>query len=338
MERLTGEQIWLLLAERGEPMSAEEIAKELCVEERLVQDILRQEPSRFQPEIDGRWGLTAWHVPYHCTFVAKAELILWFARCPVPENIFLQLLQKVHNWISEKQMLQVLKSRNRFIFKSGYWSLQYPKEMIEDYVQKLMKNEQQRIYELLSNTEKPLSIFDLKEYIELNSRLENFSREHRLNDTEQAYLQQLADSYLLHLISSIEGIVSLPSGRWIAFPRQRLQRITDHLRHLKNGLTVEEILRSVLMVKADINEINVIISHLEHYLKDCDQLECINGKWFYKPSSFVSHYTFYDPTTFIVVVEKGEHIKVGTEKERWLKEKGFYELARFGGEVGVISD
>ena len=47
--------------------------------------------------------------------------------------------------------------------------------------------------------------------------------------------------------------------------------------------------------------------------------------------SFLSRFTFYDPKTFVVVVEKGERIEVGSEKERWLKEKGFYMMARFGG-------
>jgi|GEM_PF-133338 len=45
---------------------------------------------------------------------------------------------------------------------------------------------------------------------------------------------------------------------------------------------------------------------------------------------FVSHFTFYDPETFIVMVEKGERIEAGSEEERWLREKGFYDLARFG--------
>jgi transcription antitermination factor NusG len=45
---------------------------------------------------------------------------------------------------------------------------------------------------------------------------------------------------------------------------------------------------------------------------------------------FISRFTFYDPETFVVRVEKDERIEVGSEKERWLKERGFYEMARFG--------
>ena len=46
--------------------------------------------------------------------------------------------------------------------------------------------------------------------------------------------------------------------------------------------------------------------------------------------SFLSRFTFYDTETFIVMVEKGERIEAGSEEERWLREKGFYDLARFG--------
>jgi transcriptional antiterminator NusG len=45
---------------------------------------------------------------------------------------------------------------------------------------------------------------------------------------------------------------------------------------------------------------------------------------------FISRFTFYDPETFVVRVEKDERIEVGSEKERWLKERGFYKMARFG--------
>jgi hypothetical protein len=50
----------------------------------------------------------------------------------------------------------------------------------------------------------------------------------------------------------------------------------------------------------------------------------------HRDETFVSRFTFYDPETFVVVVERNERIDVGSEKERWLKEKGFYMTARFG--------
>jgi hypothetical protein len=60
------------------------------------------------------------------------------------------------------------------------------------------------------------------------------------------------------------------------------------------------------------------------------QLKARSCKLDHQDETFVSRFTFYDPETFVVVVEKDERIDVGSEKERWLKEKGFYMTARFG--------
>ncbi len=312
-------------------MSTSEIAKELRVEEKTVQDILKREPFRFQLEGDDKWGLTVWHIDPTRTFITKAELIFWFARCPIPTNILLRLLQKVHGQLLSERMLQVLKNKSeKFICENDCWRLAHPvPEVIEKHVQEFIKGEQSEIYEFLATVKEPVSLCDIKAHIELERQLESFASDRRLNETEKEFMKQLANSQLLHAINDIDGIVRLPNDRWIALSQSRLQAVIEHLRCNEISLTAQEILRSVLEIICDEADEVTILSELEHRLRDCEQLECIDGKWFYK-KPFVSHFTFYDYETFIVMVEKGEQIEVGSEKERWLKEKGFYMMARFG--------
>ena len=313
-------------------MTASEIAKELGVEEQTVQDILKREPFRFQPEGDGKWGLTVWHIPSTCPFVAKAELILGFARCPIPTRILLHLLQKVHHQLSPERMLQVLKSRSKkFVCENDRWWLTHSdiEPWIERHVRELIEGKQSKICELLATAKEPVSLCDIKAYIDLERQLESFASNRRLNETEEEFMKQLADSHLLHAINDIDGIVRLSNDRWIALSQSRLQMVIEHLRCNEISLTAQEILRSVLEIVCEEADEATILSELEHRLRDCEQLECIDGKWFYK-KPFVSHFTFYDPETFIVMVEKGERIEAGSEEERWLREKGFYDLARFG--------
>jgi hypothetical protein len=332
MRKPNGEQIWLLIAERDKPMSTLEIAKELGIEEQIVQDILKQEQFRFQPTSDGKWELTVWHIDPARPFVTKAELIFWFARCPIPTKLLLQFLRKVHNQLQEEGMLRVLKSRaDKFICENDHWRLVYPdtKTRIERYVQELIKSKQTEIYKLLVTTKEPVSLCNIKAYIELERQLESFASAWRLNETERAFMEQLANSHLLHTINDIDGIICLPNDRWIVLSQNHLWVIIEYLRNNEISLTAREILKSVLGIICEEADETIILSELEHRLSDCEQLECIDGKWICK-KPFASRFIFYDPETFVVVVEKDERIDVGSEKERWLKEKGFYMTARFG--------
>ena len=331
MRKPNGEQIWLLVAERNKPMSTLEIAKELGVEEQIVQDILKQEPFRFQPEGDDKWGLTVWHIDPARPFVRKAELIFWFARCSIPTKLLLRLLQKVHRQPVSEEMLQVLRVRSdKFVCENDRWRLAYPvTEAIEKYVQELVKDEQSEILKFLATVKKPVNLCDIIAHIDLKRRLESFANDRRLNETQRDFMEQLANSCLLHAIKNIDGIVNLQNERWIALTQDRLQVVIEHLHCNEVSLTAQEILRSTLGIICEEADEATILSELERRLRDCEQLECIDGKWFYK-KPFVSRFTFYDPETFIIMVEKGEQIEVGAEKERWLKEKGFYMTARFG--------
>lgn len=95
MKKLTGEQIWLLLAESGKPMSTEEIAKTFGVRKEDVQKILEQEVRRFYRTEDGRWSLAFYRYirPNH-TLEEIAELVLCCAWFPLPDTIFFLLLQR----------------------------------------------------------------------------------------------------------------------------------------------------------------------------------------------------------------------------------------------------
>jgi predicted transcriptional regulator len=332
MRKPNGEQIWLLIAERDKPMSTLEIAKELGIGEQIVQDILKQEQFRFQPTSDGKWELTVWHIDPARPFVTKAELIFWFARCPIPTKLLLQLLRKVHNQLQEEGMLRVLKSRaDKFICENDHWRLVYPdtKTRIERYVQELIKSKQTEIYKLFVTTKEPVSLCNIKAYIELERQLESFASAWRLNETERAFMEQLANSHLLHTINDIDGIICLPNDRWIVLSQNHLWVIIEYLRNNEISLTAREILKSVLGIICEETDEAIILSELEHLLSDCEQLEYIDDKWLCK-KPFASRFIFYDPETFVVVVEKDERIDVGSEKERWLKEKGFYITARFG--------
>ena len=342
MRKLSGEQIWLLLAERGEPMNAEEIAKVFGVEEKFVQEILRQEIRRFCPTKDGRWDLAFYHYvrPNH-TFEEKAEIILCCAWFPLPDTILFTLLQRLCSEASEIEIRQRIKESPKFIFRDGFWLLSVWIYLIghEEYeiVLRSLTVKKAKIAKLLQEAKEPVYPDELIHAVGLEEELERYAEIRQWSQIVRHLVFGIIQPYFRQLVESIENVIRLPSGRWIAISQERWQIVLNALQKTQRGFTTEEILRLVLQIQAEPIEQSKLLEHLEQRLRETDQVECINGKWFAK-LPFVSRYDFYDPTTFVVMIEKGERIEVGSEKERWLREKGFYVLARLGGETDVVYD
>lgn len=324
--------LWLLIAERDEPMTIEEIAKAMKVEEQEVGEILQQERHCFRLEANGRWGLEVWHLPTDFPFLTKAELILWHANSPVPERLFLHLLERVHPKHNIEGLKRVLHRRSEiFAFDGTCWRLGEIARHLENYVRGALEQRKEKIESLLEQTKQPLSLDELMVQSGLSEVFERYAHERLLTEAQRMMLKQLFGS-LLHQIG-IDGLIVLPSGKWITISKRRWEEVLDTLLDKGAdfaGFTVQEILSSVLQIQGEPDDEAVLIEHIQNRLKECEQVECIKERWFAKLPNFVSRYTFYDPSTFKVVVEKGEVVERGSPKEQWLKKEGFYELARLG--------
>lgn len=115
-------------------MTVRELAEETrpLVAQRLPLDrlewILRRCSDRFQPETDGHWGLTIWHIPRARTFIAKAEVILELSALPLTTRDLAGLLQRCHypqHATPEivDRVLQTASEQNTFVKLGEYWFL-----------------------------------------------------------------------------------------------------------------------------------------------------------------------------------------------------------------------
>lgn len=341
VRKLTGEQIWLLLAESGKPMSTEEIAKTFGARKENVQEILEQEVGRFCRTEDGRWNLAFYHYirPNH-TLEEIAEFVLCCAWFPLPDTIFFLLLKRLCPEIPESEIRQRIKESSKFVF-NGLWQLSWWKYFLgveeEKIIWQLIIDKRSKATDLLQKTKKPIHLDELIHAIDLEGELERHAEINQWSPMIRHLAFVRVYSYFWQLVKEIEGVIILPSGRWIAISQEQLQTVVETLQETQAGFTTEEILQSVLQIQAEPIEQTELLKHLEQLLRKDERVECINGKWFAKLPSFVSCYTFYDPETFVAVVEKGEHIDFGSSKEQWLRDKGFYVLARLGGEADAIS-
>ena len=332
MMELSYEQIWLLLASRNEPMTIEEIGKELSADEKEVQRILEEKKRCFCPTRDGKWSLAFYSCIRSDYPIEKiAEFILECAGFPLPDAIFIRLLKQFRPELRENKIREILSSKFDFdgnLWKESWW-IYCIGEKEYKIIRQFLASIQNDIIIILRTITKPIYFIELMNRVGLENKFKNLLEivnwEPKIKYEAFIIIQSLS----LQMLNSIEGTICLPSGRWIAITQERIKKVLKVMSEKQKYYTIQEILRSTLGIICEEADEAIILSELERRLRDCEQLECIDGKWFYK-KPFVSRFTFYDPETFIVIVEKGERIDVGSEKERWLKENGFYMTARFG--------
>jgi len=334
MMELSYEQIWLLLASRNEPMTIEEIGKELSADEKEVQRILKEKKRCFRPTRDGKWSLAFYPCIRSDYPIEKiAEFILECAGFPLPDAIFIRLLKQFCPELPENEIREILKFSSKFDFDGNLWKaswwIYYIGEKEYKIIRQFLISIQNDIIIILQTIKKPIYFIELMNIVGLENKFKNLSEivnwEPKIKYEAFIIIQSLS----LQMLNNIKGTICLPSGRWIAITQERIKKVLKVMNKKQKYYTIQEILRSVLEIVCEEADEATILLELEHRLRDCEQLECIDGKWFYK-KPFVSRFTFYDPETFVVMVEKDERIDVGSEKERWLKEKGFYMTARFG--------
>lgn len=126
--------LWRVLSRVGEAMTVRELSDEThrLTEQRVPLDrlewVLRRCSDRFQPETDGHWGLTIWHIPRERTFVAKAEVILELSALPLTTRDLAGLLQRCHYPQHATpeivgRVLQTAAKQNTFVKLGEYWFL-----------------------------------------------------------------------------------------------------------------------------------------------------------------------------------------------------------------------
>lgn len=334
MMELSYEQIWLLLASRNEPMTIEEIAKELGADEKEVQKILEEKKRCFCPStIIGKWTLAFYqYIRPDYPIERIAEFILECAGFPLPDVIFIQLLKQFRPELPENEIRKKLSSKFDFdgnLWK-GRWWIYYIGEKEYKIIHQFLILVQNDVINILQTIRRPIHFIELMNFIDLKNKFEKFPEIANWEAKIKYEAFRVIQSSFLQILNSIEGIIYLPSGRWIAITQERIKMVLKVMSEIQKCYTTQEILRSILKIRIEPEDELKLIDYLEWLLMEDGRVEHINDKWIAKSLSFDCHYTFYDPTTFIVMVEKGERIEAGSEKEGWLKEKGFYMMARCG--------
>ena len=332
MGSVDGFKIWLVMAKNGKPMAPEEIAAKLGAKREQVLKVLEADPRRFAPGKRDKWELTVWQIPEKWPFLAKAKKILWAAGAPVPEGVFLSILTKVHRQQNTESIRKVLQKKDdEFVFSKGKWFLTEKalRKNLDRVVEKVLSSLTKKLRVLLRSAKRPLNFEEIWGNLKVDKVARKVSVEQSLREEERLILEQQVASRLKREIRWIPDIMELPSGGWIVLDEGKLRKALDLL--ATQFLETKEILNKHMGLELEGKDLEVCAEYLERrFSRMPDMLRLPNNKWVLR-KPFEALFTFYDPKTLEVVVEKGDLVEPGSREERWLIDRGFYETARFGG-------